>query len=127
MQLTPVNQPPPNDRFEDSIEDFQLGNGTLGSGRTLILQAQLAQIDTDFGALRVTSTVFESLRAFVRHSPIELERQEADLERQRPEVRVRYNQFPADGELPSVQTLLFEVNFKHFQENQDTASVPFAA
>lgn len=131
MQPALANEQSLPERRKDALDGTTLAGKTLGSGDTLILQIQLAQLEEDFDKLSASSNVFESLRAFVHAHPAELAAQKRDLARQQPEVRTRASEVLSNGVLPSIQTLIFEINFDNFERNRAESAegkeVSFAA
>jgi len=131
MQPALANEQSLPKRSKDALDGNSLAGKTLGSGDTLILQIQLAQLEEDFRNLSASGNVFGSLRAFVHAHPAELSTQQDDLARQQPEIRLRTSEVLGKGVLPSVQTLIFEMNFDNFQQGRAEASadseVSFAA
>jgi hypothetical protein len=131
MQPAQANQQPLQELRKDALDGTTFGGKTSGSGDTLTLQIQLAQLEEDFRHLSASSNVFDSLRAFVHSHPAELGAQQEDLARQQPEIRARTSEVPGSGTLPSVQTLIFEINFANFERDRAEAGeggeVSFAA
>lgn len=116
-----TNSEPP----EAARGNTSLSAATTGSGASIVIQAQLA----DFDVLAASAPVFRSLRAYVHEYPGELTAQLGDLQRQQPSIKSRREDLPSSA--PSVKTLIFSVNFDHFQSERDSEQrgeeVSFAA